>query len=132
MQGLELSVFTDVLIGVVIGVITGSVPVLLSQLISGRQVHAEARFQFYRDKANRIATYLATSREMIRVLVHLGGIIGAPGIGTPCLPSHKEDRQHSPNSSSRPYPLGHSGRETQDAKRPEVNEQAETKVRVGH
>ena len=67
----------DIIIGVAIGVVTGTVPLLLRQKIAGKQAHLESKYQFYRDRVGPLATYLAANIQMAKDLGHLGAKLGA-------------------------------------------------------
>jgi len=58
--------------GFVIGVAVAILPVLLT----GRQQHAEAKFQFYRDKADVLSGYVASVYQMLSDLADVGVNLG--------------------------------------------------------
>lgn len=61
--------------GFVIGIAVAIIPVLLTN----RQQHLEARFQFYRDKADVISGYVASVYQMARDLADVGVNLGVMG-----------------------------------------------------
>jgi len=74
-----LSDVTTLATGVVIGVVVGTIPALASVFLTGRQQHAEARFEFYRDKADILSGYVASVYQMVVNLADIGVNLGVMG-----------------------------------------------------
>ena len=70
-----------------LGILIGIIPAVVSVWLMGRQQHAEARFQFYRDKANALAAYVASTYQMVEDLGHFGANVGAMGRTISLLPT---------------------------------------------
>lgn len=71
-----LTDLTTLATGIVIGVLIGIVPAVVSVWLTGRQQHAEARFQFYRAKADTLSGYLASIYQMVEDLGDVGVNLG--------------------------------------------------------
>jgi hypothetical protein len=88
---------TDIVIGVIIGIGATLVSSFTIQLFVGWQEHREARFSFYREKAEEILPYIATTNRVVRQLVRLGATIGAGGFGKTINIFAKQQEEPSEN-----------------------------------